>query len=743
MRASKHILLLVILAAALLLTGCSQPVAEPSSSYEGAQQGAIGLMTTTAMAPDSQNAVEGYVAAAENKSYRLYVSPESLDIILEDKQSGLRLHGTQQDPDNKSNKTWRGLMESGFALEYYRGTSPMPARVDAFNGSPAITLSYIDAGFDAHITYEELGIAMVLQVRLTDDGFLVNVPGESLVESEENRLCALYLYPFFGSTKLGEKPGYMLVPEGSGALISLVNNNGKYKTPYTKRIYGDNLGTRKESTSLFGKWPPKEPVKVLASYFGMAYTQEGIGFLATVEKGQYNAELLAYPNGAITEYDWITTKFIYREQYNMLTTRTKGILTVEKNPYLRDVQVHYSMLVDSDVGYVKMAETYRGWLLEKELIEKKDVSYKTRVDFLGGDSKDGLVAQSVVPVTTIAKMEEVLDDLAVEGLTDVLAIYRGWQKGGLTANYGSGNLNLEGKLGSEKELLQVADKVAGMGGAFLLQQNFLYANPNRLYNTNMDIAKGINQTIMFTNTNSYPVESLYFLSGRRIQELAESFNSLYGGHENLGVAAGGITNTLYSYVAEGMIHSRGSTAAGMNRALSTLSSNKVALEQPFDYLWGSMDYLLGIPLYTSNYNFFSMEVPFLPLALNGLVPYYADYVNFEPNNQEFFLKMIEFGAYPSFIITWESPVELEDTNSSDIYSSQYTVYRDLIIEYSNALRDMYSQVEGVGMKSHAEIADEVFQVEYNNGVKVLINYRETPYTYQGNRVGPMDYLLYR
>ena len=41
-------------------------------------------------------------------------------------------------------------------------------------------------------------------------------------------------------------------------------------------------------------------------------------------------------------------------------------------------------------------------------------------------------------------------------------------------------------------------------------------------------------------------------------------------------------------------------------------------------------------------------------------PHYAGYANFEPNNRAFFLKMVEYGAYPSFLITMDSPAALKN-----------------------------------------------------------------------------------
>ena len=741
MQADKRLPLAFILVAALFLCAACSPEAANTAGSQAVTSEYVGLMTATAMETDTSRTIGTHHAVAENAAFRLLADPKTLSIVLEDKKTGKCLYGTQTDEETKVNDSWKGLMRSGFALEYFDDRSPTPLRVDAFNGKPEIGFETRDAGFDAKVQYKEQGISLTIQVRLTDDGVAVHVPAKDIAEGEAVRICGLYLYPFFGSTKLGQTEGYMLVPEGSGAIISLSDNGGKYKSPYQKRIYGDNLGTRKESILLAGKWAPKEPEKIMAPYYGMAHVKEQAAFLATVEKGQYNAEILAYPNGAITDFNWIAARFIYREQYNMPTTRTKGILTSEKVPYFRDIQLRLHMLTGSDAGYVGMAKKYQAYLAQTGVLSPKDASYKTRIDFLGGDTEKTLIGDTVNPVTTIAQARQIVGELQEQGLDDLLVLYTGWQAGGLSKNLGSGDFTLEGKIGGMEELKSLASAVAKKGGAFFLEQDFLHANPNRLYNTNTDIAKSISQSIMYTMTATPPYDSLYFLTPGRVLKMADQYKSLYGSEKTLNVGINSLSSTLFSYFSGGSVHSRGEAAEGFAGAVRKLSYADVALKQPFDYLWRDMDYLLDLPLYTSNYNFIAAEIPFLPIALHGIVPYFADYVNFEPNNREFFLKMIEYGAYPSFLITMESPAKLKNTNSTDIYSCEYSVYKQQVLDYSRELKAFFDRVEGAAIASHLILAPKVIKVTYDNNVSVIINYSESAFLADGACVPPAGYLV--
>jgi cytidylate kinase len=146
-----------------------------------------------------------------------------------------------------------------------------------------------------------------------------------------------------------------------------------------------------------------------------------------------------------------------------------------------------------------------------------------------------------------------------------------------------------------------------------------------------------------------------------------------------------------------------------------------------------------MPLYTSSYVFEDESVPFLSIVLKGVMPVYSEYVNFEANKQEFFLKLVETGTYPSFYITKEDSSELIYTNSSDIYSSQYSVYKDVIIEYTEALEALNEKVGGSFITGHDINANGVTVVTYDNGVKVYVNYSSAEQTIDGVTIPSMSY----
>ena len=120
---------------------------------------------------------------------------------------------------------------------------------------------------------------------------------------------------------------------------------------------------------------------------------------------------------------------------------------------------------------------------------------------------------------------------------------------------------------------------------------------------------------------------------------------------------------------------------------------------------------------------------------------YSDYVNLEANKNEFFLRLVESGVYPSFYLTYEDSADLIYTNSADLYSTLYTTYLGTVAEYDAALRALAEQVEGACIIDHKKYYNVITIVEYDNGAVIYINYSEQTVTMDGYTVDAMSYVI--
>ncbi len=691
--------------------------------------------------------MDDYVQVAESDTYIMYLYEPRLSFILENKETGAILESTLSDEkdDGTSNSTWNAYMKSGVVVNAIIGTNNT-YQVDLIKTENTMTVTYLDNGFSADIWWTEYSFGFTVQVTLEDEDVVITVPDESIVEEgDEIYIYTISLYPFFGYTYLDEQDGYMLIPDGNGALIYLDDKEGRYTTGFSQMIYGSDDGFVSSTTTSY-LWDRYETVldanQVLAPVFGMAHTTDGIGYIAVVEEGDMRASIEAHPNGSMVNYNRCFAKFLLRDVYTQPLNQSNSgtVKRVETDRTHSDLTVRYMLLSGENADYSGMAVRYRTYLLENGLLTQQDTSYNTRVDFLGTDREEFLLSTRAVTMTTVSNIEEIYADLQEAGVTSLLSIYKGWQKGGVY-NLPIKKYQADSHIGGTKALTNLIQSAAENGYNLYLYNDALTINATT-NTTTFNAVKMVNKRTLTIETTQEVYNTFYYLVPTKTTSILTKFVNTYTKKGVSNLALAGISSTLFSYSLKGSYYSRYDTAEVYEAILSTLAeSTNLILEQPNAYLWNYTQAFLDMPLESSSYMYADEEVPFLSMVLKGSIPMYSDYVNFEANKTEFFLKMIEAGVYPSFYITYENSSELIYTNSADKYSTEYSTYRDTIISYDTALRAVAEAVDGAYILKHEKLDNQVVRVTYDNGVVIYVNYGSSAQTVDGITIGALSYKI--
>lgn len=685
----------------------------------------------------------GHKLVAENEAYALYMREEGLSVIVYDKATGAYMESAVSYDDGKNNAQWMGAMQSALVLNLiYSNVDTQQA--DLINDDITQKVNYIENGFSATIYWNKYKLGMTLEVTLNEDGITARIPDESIVEDGDAYIGTIALYPYLGYSYLDDKEGYMFIPDGNGALIYLDDKEGRFSTGYTGIVYGMDDGFVESDTTRL--WRNRyemvnEANNVLAPVFGMAHTSEGIAYLAVVEEGDQRAAVEASPNGVSIDYNRIYARFTERRQYMQPTSNnsTSGSFKmVETDRSHSDLQVRYLFLNGEQANYCGMANAYRNYLLESGFLKVLPDEYRTRVDFLGTERESWVVGTRSVVMTTVEDIEEIYADLRQAGVEDLLSLYKGWQKGGLY-NVPITSYKADSEIGSTRSLTELIKDAEAQGTKMYLYSDALRINPTE-QNAAFNVVKKINKRKQEEETHKDVYERFMWLTPARTGSLLDKFVKSYTKSGVDGLALGGITDTLYSYNYSGTFYTRHQCAESYYDTVAKVDeSTDLVLQQPFAYLWDHTESFLDMPLYTSSYIFEDESVPFLSIVLKGMMPVYSEYVNFEANKQEFFLKMVETGTCPSFYVTKENSAALIYTNSSDIYSSEYSVYRDDIISYAKELGAVHEKTAGAFIVGH-EIRDNgITVVTYDNGVKIYLNYSTEEQSADGHTLAGMSY----
>jgi len=685
--------------------------------------------------------LHGHMLVAENDFYALYLNESTLGIIIRDVVTGAYMRSTVAEADEADNAMWQGLYLSGVSLDIQTGLNVHLTRADLVNTNRSLNIRFREDGFSAQVYFPEFQIGYTLIVTLTDVGFTAEIPQASIHEGDPNlTVGSFYVFPFLGYTRLGDEEGYMVIPDGQGALISLDYNEGRLATPFNEPVFGRNVGLEGDTmlAAFQGFSFMNDVEQVLMPVFGMVHTDREIGFLGVISSGAENAFIEAWPNGVSTSFNWTSARFVYRHLFSQPTGMTSSVIaTRTPRPNRIDIKLSFLFVGGDQANYTGLALRYREYLAVNGAFNSAVMDdFSIGLTFLGSEQREWALFRLNVNMTTFEQAEYILRDLASEGVTGINVRFDGWARGGSTLSLPIRGFNPAGNLGGRNDLVRLRDAAEELGG-----QLTLLVDPLSIYTWAQPIESlnGMRRVTGRTADFFVPNGTMRLATPSRVVELSERTATAL--NENGFVAdVTGIANFLTSYSEDNTFFCRTDSAVMFDYAVSMFDAP--VLTRPNANLWQYGRALVDMPLRGSGYLSVYREIPFLSIVTSGKIPVYLEYVNFHPNQRRFFLNLVETGARPMFMITEVDPAYLRLTNRNDVYSSEYSLYRARIIRYHNELSALHAYIAGANIIGH-EADGHLVQVTYDNGVRIYINYGSTDAVINGIAVEAMSYVVRR
>ena len=619
------------------------------------------------------------------------------------------------------------------------------------------------------INFMEIDLQMKVYITFGEKQITYQIPYDQM--SGEGRYCmtSLYIAPFLGSsggqilkfdretggydiTEKKETPsGYAFVPDGSGALIRFRDNNVAFQE-YVGDVYGEDISQGEYYyESLTDAVPLKNPVMPV---FGAAYGNDQAAFVAYADEGDEYMSIQCTPEENMTYYTWTCAKFNYNLKYHQVYNKAgDGYFSLMEEPNAFDISMTYEFLSGDGSGstpaadYVGMALAYRQHLIEEgilsEQLKDNGEEIPIRLDFMMSDAKSSVVGMENVVSTTVDDVAEILTDVMKNGITNINTGLWGWQKKGesiakpYTQKYFS-------KIGTKKEFKELIASFGEQGVDISYGTDYVTINKemmnyygNAVAHVNSWYAYQDKSVLLPTTAPvsqfgyAKPAKSAEWLK-KQYQKQKETVASMTV--EGIGsVLTGDYANAGHTTVSDAI--------ALYQDTLQELGDVKLNLTNPGMYLWKYTDRYLQAPVGHSQYIFETDAVPFLQIVLNGTMEVYAPYANFSFYTQADILKMIDYNLFPSLVLTKEPSYLLADTVSADLYSTEYTLYRELIETVYREVNEVLSQVSGYEWTNRIVEKDGVIVNVYTKGneeKKVIINYTQDTQTVDGVKVDALS-----
>jgi hypothetical protein len=701
---------------------------------------------------------------ADNANFTLYYDEEFVSFKVLNKDTGYVWATNIEDPNAG---TFTPLLESGIGIEYINVQKSMTIsenigitdtvyiieREDIDNG---IRLNLNFGGYCQTRTCErfyprylegeytkeemiefgltEINVGFTLEVTLDDTGIRAHVPFESIVENnpEEVVLSSIIIFPALGATHMDDIPGYMVLPEGSGALIRYEDNEGKYNAPLIERFYGDNVGLSSNRASIL-RYPLSMPI------FGAVHGVNQNAMLGIIEEGDVNARLVAFPNGALNvDYNLIFTKIDYRQAYRQAFTSDGSAGAMRQlQTYTGDTTIAYQFLSDDDSTYVGIGSAYRNYLIERGVLTQQtaETDVPLNIEYFMSDSEATFFGSTIVETSTVEDVMNMYDELYAAGITNQRVILSGWNDGGYSG-YLPSDLDFENSLGSNRSFRDLIAHI-NEDNSVLLRNGYLIASDvTKGISYRRDVAKATDRFKLEWQCDDCVVGERYVLYPDVSKELAFDHYEDYL-DENVGVMMEDLGSFLFSYYDGGYFIREDA----LNHYLEVFEQYQgtAAYQYPFAYAYAYTDSFYEVPLYNSQMKYYDDLIPLVQIVLHGTMDLFGPHLNFNSLGKEQILGMIDFGVNPSYILTQEPSSSLKDTDMSQLFTTEFGLWKSSVVETYTYVNDALRHVDGEFITARTVLDTGIVKVEYSNNVTIYVNYTSSDYAVEGIIIPALDY----
>jgi hypothetical protein len=617
-------------------------------------------------------------------------------------------------------------MLSPFIVSYWDGanvqqTNPVTAKAEFQVRSTGGT-TIVDYKFQKPIA---LDISFELQT--TSEGLEIAIPGSRLIEHGDTKLVSVSIAPFLDAA-LPKDNGYLLVPDGSGALIKFRSDHPKATEDYHAEVYG-----RDPSLTVSSKPQPQE--QPIAPIFGAAH--DGKAFLGLVRDGGSQTVIHAAPAGFQSPYYRTWPEIMYRSMdyitlpKNGFLNGSLGIVGPMANSF--DARISYQFFVGNQANYVGMAQAFRDYLMHHDgLAKQNDAGFPLYLQVLGGVQQQGALFKAYKTLTTFGQVEAMVQQFQSAGISQLDLSLMGWEPNGGYATSPAG-MSPSSPLGGTTGLKQLIQFMADNKMTFRLEKDLLQAYSEKgisiskegLFAINRDNTKvtNWNKVTMRPEGDSWSIVSPEWIEQRVLPKFTSTLHDLSAN----GLYLRSYGNLLPSDFDRSHFTSREQMEQVYQDSLKTIKQDfkHVAVDYGNLYTLPYVDHVFQFPLEHSNYSFEDESVPFFPIALHGLITYSGVPGNLRNEQTKSFLRMVEYGAVPQYTL-WENDVDLMRTRYEEIYSGLRSIWLDKAVNEYKLVDSEMGKLTNKFIIDHRayENSDEIFITTYEDGTEVIVNYGE-------------------
>lgn len=697
---------------------------------------------------------QGFVAASEtdeltriqeNDRFVLYANLKNGEAAVEDKKQGYTWYTNPADKqeDGLASGFNKNALLSVLTVEYSTDQNVNMTCGGYMSSVSKGGLSYRleeDGSVIFLFDFPNESFRIPLRYALEEDRFVAQLLTDGVEEYGANTVTNIDVLPFFGAGGTGQE-GYMLVPDGSGALI-YYNNNRLTANTYSRELYGFDDGVNDQYVGPYAVTPTNQTLSQNQYLPVFGVHQGEMGFLAVITGGDARTTIKANVAGKYTSYNTVWGSYKYRTigtvRQIQKDGKDKAVGIAEKQiETWQDYEVSFYFLERGKSGYGEMAACYRAHLEQYEgLIPRIEVQKDIPIylDLYGYIKKKknflGIPMDRKVTMTPVEDANGILDDLSSRDMDNVVVKYNYWMKNSFQDKIPT-SAKTESRVGSGKELRALQQRLEESGGRLFLSADLL-----NIYKTGNGVSKygDLLQSAVNTAQNKYKFclystdfdtrwSSWNLLRPASVQEFYEKLadNMQEAGYHS--VALDAIGELCYSELGTGGMGRNQSADILQSAVEETAREMDVMLTGANGYAAAQASHIVNAPGNSSGYDIEDVNVPFYQMVFHGYVSYSLDAVNLCGNLGDMTLRCMEYGACPMYSLVGEENVdELIGSTMDHLYSANYGNWADYMEAQYGQLNQVLGGVQDSVMTAHEVLGGGARKTCYENGMVIYVNY---------------------
>lgn len=581
--------------------------------------------------------------------------------------------------------------------------------------------------------------------RLDGPDFLVKVPFDSINYTADFPPIRLGILPNFGAGST-QDTGYMLMPEGGGGLIRF--NNGKTRqNGYFANVYGWDYASYRSAV-----------VHETNARFPMfAMVNNGSAFLCMMEDHAANASLSADIAGRGNSYNTASASFnlLHSDAFNVTDRTIETIYMYEQGLPQGAITQRYRFLPTDD--YVTLAKAYRAYLMERYpgLVPLTAKGLPLAVEIIGAIDKvqqrGGLPVSLPISLTNYQQTAEIVKDIASATDSRLHVRLSGWMNGGIKQTILKKD-KLISQLGTASDFEQMVQDVKDTGARLYLNgvtsfaldsgviEGFLPLRDAARFTTREAIRLYKYSNVWY-GTQEEEDQPYYLLKPEVSLDMMRNLATAAQRHQADGVSYEDVGALLSADYNPKQTVTR-DEAAGLQTAEQARVKQEglgVMIRGGNLYALEHADLVTNTDLRGVPYFIMDEAVPFIHIALHGLVEYTGKPINLTGDWEQEILLSAQRGAGLSFVFMAEEPLVLHDTTYSEYFGASYALWekeaKEIIKQYEQTLGHTFHQA----ITNYECLEGEVTITTYEDGTRVAVNLGNEDQTVDGQVVSARSY----